>query len=416
VTDETTTSQPASEGPVAPKAGRKSRRTNRTRTALAIILALLVLMLFTLSIFVVKLMTPVGSPESGGSTKGLKWVRSIYGWGKGENQQLYGPTDVGIAPNGTIWVNDPQRFQLVGFNPDGSYKALIHKGPMYMMPQAFAVSRDNLIYIADFANHKIRVFTPDNKELRSWGSTLPIEIDVRDNLVAVGGRDKVSLYDTQGKLITDWGVRGNEENEFDVIRGIAIGPDGNIYLSDTENHRIKSYTQAGKLRWVYPSNADWKQWQAQIAAGNKAVKPFQIPAGMTFDSAGRLVLVDAFEFAIMAIDTKTGHVTQRYGEYGEQDGKLGYPTSIAYDPVRDWFAVADTANNRVQIFRLTGSGGNPLSGIARATVGPVWVCSIPLILLLIAVAIASLRRRAEKRLADAGGPEATDQAGQDVVQ
>src|SRR5580698_9716947 len=37
--------------------------------------------------------------------------------------------------------------------------------------------------------------------------------------------------------------------------------------------------------------------------------------------------------------------------------KNKYPTGIAYDKTRDWFAVADTSNNRVQIIRLPGTGG-----------------------------------------------------------
>lgn len=399
MTDKTapTKNEPSAASSDSARAARQDRRARRTRVALAVILALLVLLLMTLTAFVLKLMTPVGSPESGDLTKGLKWVRSIYGWGKAENQQLAAPSDVAIGPDGTIWANDPQRWQIIGFNPDGSYKALIHKGPGYMMPQALTVSDDNLLYVADFKESRIRVITPGNKELRSWPSTLPMEVAVKDNLVAVGQRDGVTLYDTQGKLITSWGTRGHRENEVDVVRGIAIGPDGSIYVSDTQNHRLKSYTQQGKLNWIYPSDADFKNWAGQAKKGGKPKKPFQIPTGMTFDSAGRLILVDPFEFTIIAVDPKTGKVTKTYGEYGETDGKFAYPTSISFDPARDWFAVADTANNRVQILRITGSGGSPLSGVARASAWPLWVCSIPLILLLIAIGILVARRRAERK-------------------
>ena len=45
---------------------------------------------------------------------------------------------------------------------------------------------------------------------------------------------------------------------------------------------------------------------------------------------------------------------------------------------------------------LPGSGGSALSGAKRALDGPVWLCAIPLILLLIAIVLwISKRRRAD---------------------
>ena len=117
---------------------------------------------------------------------------------------------------------------------------------------------------------------------------------------------------------------------------------------------------------------------------------------MTVDGSGRVLLVDPCVFAIMAVDPATGELTETWGDFGATDGTFAYPTGIDYDAERDYFVVADTANNRLQILELPGSGGSALSGAKRALDGPVWLCAIPLILLLIAIVLwISKRRRAD---------------------
>ncbi|MDA3936573.1 MAG: NHL repeat-containing protein [Actinomycetota bacterium] len=370
-------------------------RTRRTRIALAVILVVLVLLLAAIVTFVVRLSTPAGAPEAESLSDGLTWVRSIYGWGATEDEQLYGPTDVAVGPDGTIWVADSQRFQVVGFAPDGSFRTLVHQGPGVIFPQSFNVSDDNELYLADYAHDRIVVFSPDNVLLREWEAFQPMEVDVRGDRVVVGSRGGVGLYDTGGSLITEWGTFGKGEEQFDVVRGIAIGEDGTVYISDTQNHRIKAYDQEGTLLWVYPSQEDLERFELSEDESN----PFQIPTGMTFDAAGRLMVVDPFEFAIIHVDTTTGEEIERWGDFGESDGLFGYPTSIAYDADRDWYVIADTANNRAQIVRIEGSGGGIVAAARRLAVGPIWVCSIPLVLLLVALIMALRSRRSRSNQA-----------------
>lgn len=412
MTDDSTspaTTSPGDEGvsvqPVEasrPKSGKARRR--RTRTVLAAILVLLILLLLTLSVFVVSLLSPPGAPKQSGFSNGLRWIRSIYGWGKHEDQQLYAPTDTAVDRSGTIWVTDPGRWRILAFRPDGSYKTLIHQGPGVMAPQAIDVDRaTGNVYVADYAVQKIWVISPQNKVLRSWSVPLPTEVSVRGNRVAVGTRYGIAVFDLQGTRLAYWGGLGKGPEQFDVVRGIQIGPDGTIYCSDTQNARIKAYTMEGKLKWIYPSEADLTQLQA--AAKKKGVAfepPFQIPSGMTMDARGRLELVDPFYYQIYVINPANGHIQARYGEYGNQDGQFSNPTSLAYDPARDWFVVADTDNDRAQIVRLPNSGTNAAAaGLARFSDGPIWICAVPLVLLLIAAIIMVTQRRRQKAAAEA---------------
>jgi sugar lactone lactonase YvrE len=362
------------------------------RTGLILLLVALLALFVVLAVLAIRLATPVGVPEKSETPAGIEWVRSIYGWGPGELQQLYAPSDVAVATDGTVWITDPQRWQVTGFSPAGAMRSIIHVGPGRMMPQAIAAGADGEVYVADYLNSRIRVFSATSAELRSWDTSLPTEVAVRDGKVVVGMVGGIAVYDEQGTLITFWGGRGPGRDEFDIVRGIAVGPDGTIYASDTQNHRVKAYSQKGELKWISPS-------ASQESSPTRApVKPiFQLPAGMTFDGAGRLVVADPFAFQLVVLDPKDGHVLGRYGAYGVQDGMFAYPTSVSYDSRRDWFAVADTANDRVQIIRIPGSGSTVARTVGRMTVGPWWVWLLPLLILGMVVAWRVVSRRRARR-------------------
>lgn len=368
-------------------------KARRTRVVLALVLVVLVILLSAIGWFVFSLTEPAGAPTAESTSEGMVWVRSIYGWGKAEGEQLYGPSDVGVGTDGTIWVADSSRFQIIGFSPDGQYTGVIKQGEDGIFPQSFDVSEDNEIYVCDFAHDRIVVFTADSEFLREWEVPQPLEIAVRGDRVFVGSRFGVALYDTQGTILSVWGSGGKEPEQFDVVRGVAIGEDGTLYTSDTQNKRVKAYDELGNLLWVYPETSPAAGGSAEASSS----APFQIPTGMTFDAAGRLLVIDPFEFAVISIDPESGTELDRWGEFGERDGLFAYPTSLDYDPDRDWYVIADTANDRVQIMRIEGSGGSLTDGVRRAMVGPWWVCLAPLLLLLLAFLLLLSSRKRQKR-------------------
>lgn len=386
--------------------------SERMRRAMGTILALLVLLLGILMFFLARMIVPVGSPEQPVLPDGMRWMRSIYGWGKAETQQLYGPSDVAIGPDGTIWVTDPQRWQVLGFSPQGTYRGLIHRGPGQMMPQSIAVSEDNEIYIADYLNGQIRVFDPDNRELRKWTVPQPTEVDARDGKVAVGMVGAVALFEQDGTLIDWWGDRGGESDEVDIVRGVAIGEDGTIFISDTQNRRLKAYEPDGTLVWVYPTPKEAKRLRESERSVTGERGPYDLPAGMAFDRAGRLIVADPFRFEMVAVDPKTGKVVARFGKFGSADGEFTYPTSISYDRRRDYFAVADTGNNRVQIVRLPDSGGiAPVAAAWRLTDQPLWILIVPILLVILGIVVQRTadRRRAARESAN-GAPVGSQDA------
>ena len=69
----------------------------------------------------------------------------------------------------------------------------------------------------------------------------------------------------------------------------------------------------------------------------------EIPAGMTIDGAGRIVIVDPFGFDITILKPSNGQLIAKYGAPGTVDGQFVYPSDVSYAASHDWFAVADDA-------------------------------------------------------------------------
>ncbi|MDO8963217.1 MAG: NHL repeat-containing protein [Coriobacteriia bacterium] len=386
-----------------------------TIRVLAAALVVLVLLFISLSYFVFQVLSPTGGPVADRPVDGITWIRSIYGYGPREDQQFFRPTDVAIAPDGTIWGTDPARARVLGFNPDGTFHALIHTGPparnvakRIWRPEGIAVDEQGDIYIADFGSSKVMVFTAENLFVREWDVPAPVEIAVRGGKVAVGSIYGVALFDTAGRQLDVWGSRGRGRDQIDIAHGIAIADDGTVYVSDSQNARIKAYRPDGTVRWVYASpRGDSKATSETLAVEAEGKAVFQIPSGMTIDGRGRIVVVDPFEFTLTVVDPK-GPVPRfiaKYGKQGGADAEFTYPTGVAYDPARDYFVVADTTNDRLQIVTIPGSAGPGLQPVRRALTGPVWLCLVPLAALAGALALATWGRRRRDRPVDGSDDE-----------
>lgn len=407
MSDETNVQDPAD--PQATAEALLAARARRTRSILATVLGLLFLLLLGLGYFIVRTLTPVGAPTANDVTTGLTWVRSIYGYGPAVGQQFFYPTDAAFAPDGTIWGTDPQRARVLGFNPDGSFKGMIHTGPSNTAPHTIgvpagvAVGPDGDVYIADYENQKVIVFTPDNRFVREWSVPVPTDLAVKAGRVYITSVYGVAITDLNGNVLKTVGKRGRGLEEFDTAHGIAVADDGTFYVSDTQNHRVKAYDKNARLLWATAMPA------AGADAKSKQLGKLDLPSGMTLDGKGRIVLADPFNFDIQVLDpAQKGKAVATYGKFGTEDGSFAYPTTVDYDPTHDWFVVADTNNSRLQIVRLPGTAASPVAAaFNRALIGPIWICAIPLVLLLLAIVVAIVRRRQRRKLEEQAAVSST---------
>src|SRR5262249_20776847 len=72
-------------------------------------------------------------------------------------------------------------------------------------PARLAIGADGHVFVTDFANHRVQVFTSD------------------------------------GTFVTMWGSRGSAPGQFDFPLAIAVDADGYIYVVDKNNVRIEKF-------------------------------------------------------------------------------------------------------------------------------------------------------------------------------
>jgi DNA-binding beta-propeller fold protein YncE len=389
---------------------RDAGTNQRAVIALSAILVLLFLLLCAVSYFFMRFLVPAGLPEQTGTSGGMTWVRSIYGFGPSATDQLLGPTAVAVAPDGTIYATDPQRARVLAFNPDGTFKGLIFTGVggkgkgQVGRPADVAVDADGLVYVSDYANGKIIVFDDRFTFVREWQAPQSVGIDVIGDTVYVRAAGEVVRYALDGAEKSRIIKRGRGAGAVLEPAGGITADAKRIYAADALNQSIKAFDTDGALLWAAPQRSAAES--ASVATTEALTEDrdvrVDLPQDVVLDRAGRVVVVDAFSFSILAIDAASGEILESYGQQGAADGEFIYPSSIAYDAARDWFVVADTANNRVQIVRIAGSGGGVGQTAARALSSPFRVCAVPLVVLVAALALlfATRRRRAESQLVE----------------
>ena len=188
----------------------------------------------------------------------------------------------------------------------------------FSAPRGLAVAPSGDIYAADSRNHRVQQFSPDGELIRAWGTFSALEVSVA------------------------------EPGTFNEPWGLAVGPDGSVYVSDTWNHRIQKFTADGKFITA------WGVFGLTDTPGG-----LYGPRGVTVDSQGRVFVADTGNKRIVIYDAD-GNILGQFGSEGFGQGELYEPVDVKIDQ-NGYAYVTDTWNQRIQVFAPTEDGLTYLS-------------------------------------------------------
>lgn len=242
-------------------------------------------------------------------------------WDPSDRMRLYIKKDVAQ----TIWkygaapvAPEPDPYEKIGVTLTAD---LVVGGPgtaaQFNSPRGLAFSPDGSFYVADSRNHRIQHFGADGNAINAWGTFADSSVDASK---APGGT-----------LNEPWGV--------------AVGPDGSVYVSDTWNHRVQKFDTNGKFIKMWGSFGQSDATHPDVLYG---------PRGISVDANGHVYLADTGNKRIVVFDADGKYITQ-IGSEGFEVGKFSEPVDVKLDAKGNVY-VTDTWNQRVQVFSPSADG------------------------------------------------------------
>jgi tripartite motif-containing protein 71 len=222
-------------------------------------------------------------------------------------------------------------------------------------PYGVAIGPDGSVYVTDAAANHVRVFDADGASVGTIGGpgreegqlqfggaddSIYLATDLAGNIyVADTENHRIQKFDPDGQVLLAFGSFGTGEGQFVHGFGVAVGPDGSVYVADDDRGDVQKFDPTG-------------QFLLKFGSYGTGEGQFLNPGTPTVDGEGHVWITDADGSKVQEFGPD-GELLDAWGSSGSGPGQLDGPTAVAIDAAGHVF-VSEAGNGRVQVFDRGG--------------------------------------------------------------
>lgn len=265
---------------------------------------------------------------SGGMVTTLAGSTQGFNDGMGVAAQFDAPNGIAVDALGNVFVADRQNHRIRKITPSGLVSTFAGSGN--------SDHEDGTGVLAEFDGPTNLIFDAD-------GNLIVTEFESIRKITPTG------VVTT----LAGFGASSNNGISFNEPQGIVIDSHGNFYISDTFNHKIRKITSTGSVSQLTGTNAGF-------ANGDETTAQFNRPSGLTFGTDGNLYVADVFNNRIRkltlsseitgtptASDSGNNPVVIQVvdGKVGGEEQRFSIAVLETIPPLATGFSPADNATN-----------------------------------------------------------------------
>lgn len=264
--------------------------------------------------------------------------------------QLNSPDGIFVEEDGTVYISDGNNQRIIRWNPDTSYGYLLAggNGPgqasnQFDFPVDVFVDRNATMYVTDFRNKRVQQWLSGavhGQTLVSNRTYIGVWVDDEGSLYTSDWADNAVRKWRQGDSVGQ--ILGYGFNKLDRL---YVDQNQSVYAVDRGNHSIIRIDQSTE--------------NVSIVAGGRrgqSLSALNSPRGVTVDELGNVYVADTNNHRIVrwAPGATSGILIVGGRGDGSKADQLQRPTDLQFDGYGNLY-VADSGNNRIQKFVIDKS-------------------------------------------------------------
>jgi sugar lactone lactonase YvrE len=315
--------------------------------------------------------------------------------GPGVAVEYNSPFGVGRDAAGNTYVTDQFGVRVRKINTDGLITTLAGNElcgcQLFQYASGVVADAQGNVYVADQGKRVIDLISPGGDvsvfagsgraEFRDGQGTSAsicsptgLAIDGQGNIyVADQGNNRIRKVTTPAAVVTTLAGGANTtfkdgtgaDAAFWLPFGVAVDAQGNVYVADTHNSRIRKINSSGVVTTLAGDGTNAFKDASGVAA------EFNLPEGIVVDTVGNIYVADTYNNRIRKINsagvvsTLAGNGIQAFKDGSGVNAEFASPTNLTFDSKGNLY-VSDAINNRIRKVTATGVvstfSGNGVAG------------------------------------------------------